>query len=139
MAPAARAPVLAEGSRVLIQGLRASQYNNSTAIVKSMLDNGRVCVLLDSPNGKELSIKAEHLIKTENLMASFFQRLDSKLPGAGPAGAPVGGSLPPTGRTGGGGAAERLRWNVTYSNTAQVQQCLKNLYGKLCDLEDKKD
>ena len=109
-------PVLTEGSRVLIQGLQASQYNNSTAVVKTILDNGRVCVLLDSPEGKELSVKTDNLIKAENLAG-----------------------VAPTGREDRGVAPECLGRNATQSNSEQVLQRLEDLCDKLLDLEDNKD
>jgi len=60
--PPAGAVPLAKGVRVRVDGLvKAAQYNSLTATVtQTLLDDGRVCVMLDAPISKEISIKVDN-------------------------------------------------------------------------------
>jgi len=60
--PPAGAVPLAKGVRVRVDGLvKAAQYNSLTATVtQTLLDDGRMCVMLEAPISEEISIKVDN-------------------------------------------------------------------------------
>ena len=55
--------LLASGLRVRIDGLtKTVQYNGLDATINELLSDGRVSVVLDHFNGKEIKVKPEHLL-----------------------------------------------------------------------------
>ena len=61
--------LLASGLRVRIDGLtKAVQYNGLDATIIELLSDGRVSVVLDHFNGKEIKVKPENLLVKEEKM-----------------------------------------------------------------------
>jgi len=54
---------LGPGLRVKVGGLiKAAQYNGLEATAKTILSDGRVSLILDGLDGKEISVKFEHAL-----------------------------------------------------------------------------